>query len=124
MLRNISLKSVVVVCLVCFGSVGTAVKVRADEKAKVEAIGASLCEAVRSMDGAPILKSHSMSGNTLSMEVYWFGFLTGTKYTSTISITYEAGGKLSSIKYSDDCGLPAYDLVYVEKWRRAQNKGK
>ena len=74
------------------------------------------------MDGEPILKSYSIRGDTLKMEVYWFGLITGTKYTSDITITYGSAGKIDKIKYDDNCAIPAYDLVYVEKWRRAQNK--
>jgi len=124
MLRFISPKSLVAVCLVCLGMAGTAATVRADEKDKVEAIGSDLCKAVRSMSGDPILKSHSINGDSLTMEVNWFGAFSELKYTSKITITFEAGGKIGKIKYTDDCGFPAYDLTYVEKWRQAQNKRK
>lgn len=116
-------RHVLMIGLVCLAFTWTAGTVRAgDEEKKVERIGASLCKAVRSMDGEPILKSYSVRGNKLNMEVYWFGLLSGKKYTSTITITFDSDGDIDNIKYDDNCIIPAYDLTYVEKWRRAQNK--
>ena len=118
-----TLRQILAVCVVFLGLGWVAPSAKADpEQDRVEAIGADLCKAVRSMDGEPILKSYSIRGNTLTMKVVWSGLITGNKYTSDITIMYARGttGKIDSISYVDTCAIPKYDLDYVEKWRRAQ----
>ena len=108
-----------VAALVVF--VGMAQTAKAGERENVEKIGASLCRAVRYMSGEPILDTYSSTGNTLTMRIYFFGVLTGLKYTADITIYFESGSaRISSISYSDNAPT-AHDPVYVEKWKRETN---
>ena len=116
-----TLRHLLTICLVFMAievSIGSA---RADdEEWKVEAIGASLCKALRAISSDPILKSYSIQGNNLNMEMLWQS-IGSKKWTSKFTITFGSGGKIDGIKYSDDCTFPSYDLMCVEKWRQAQN---